>query len=178
MRFSSFSIFLIIFHEKKLILEKICRHLTSQNIDFKCTLHPPTLTSEESAKTRGDKLEEGAKAILYKIQDTFKIFVIAADRQIDPKKIKSFFKAQGMRVKKTRFATKEELFELTTLVPGSLPPFGKPIFELDLYLDPSLSKNEFISFNAGSLTDSIRMSFKDYLAFANATQFDFAKGEN
>jgi hypothetical protein len=30
-------------------------------------------------------------------------------------------------VRKTRFANREELWELTGLVPGSVPPFGRPI---------------------------------------------------
>ena len=79
----------------------------------------------------------------------------------------------GRRIKKSRFATHEELLELTGLVPGSVPPFGSPILPFELFVDPSLEAQERISFNAGSLTNSIQMSLKDYLLVAKAHIFEF-----
>jgi Ala-tRNA(Pro) deacylase len=78
-------------------------------------------------------------------------------------------------VRRTRFATREELLQLTSCVPGSVPPFGEPILPLELYLDSSIIENEKIAFNAGSLTDSIIMMVKDYLRLANPKKiFDFS----
>ena len=156
------------------IFESIKQMLNSAAVNYEHIHHEATPTSEDSARARGDALSSGAKAIVYKIQDEFCLFVFAADRKMNPKLIKTYFKDQGKRVKKTRFATSEELIELTGLVPGSVPPFGKPILDLDLYADPSLLDNEMISFNAGSLTDSIRMSLKDYMKVAAPIVFDFA----
>lgn len=137
--------------------------------------HEATPTSEDSARVRGDALSSGAKAIVYKVQDTYNLFVFAADRRMDPKMIKTYFKEKGHRVKKTRFAKPEELLTLTGLVPGSVPPFGRPILALDLYVDPSLQENEYISFNAGSLTDSIRVKFSDYQRVAEPMIFNFTQ---
>jgi prolyl-tRNA editing enzyme YbaK/EbsC (Cys-tRNA(Pro) deacylase) len=78
--------------------------------------------------------------------------------------------------KRVRFATADELRELTGLVPGSLPPFGEPILPLDLFADSSLGvRYDRIAFNAGSLTDSIVMSAADWEAVAKSIRFDFAK---
>jgi len=151
------------------ILEQIKTLLDNHNIEYKELHHDPTYTSEESAKARGETMTTGAKAIVYKIQDEFYLFVLAADRRLDPKKIKTLFNGMGMRVKKTRFASKEELLEQTGLVPGSVPPYGKPILPYDLYIDESLYQNEVISYNAGSLTDSITMSLDDYKKVSNGT---------
>ncbi len=60
----------------------------------------------------------------------------------------------------------DELKELTGLVPGSVPPFGRPILPFDLYLDEALRTNDRIAFNAGSLTDSIILGMSDYLRIA------------
>ena len=77
--------------------------------------------------------------------------------------------------KRIRFATKEELHELTGLVPGCVPPFGEPILHLELYVDHSVLQNEKIAFNAASLTDSIIMQTEDYLKIARPTGvFDFS----
>jgi len=52
------------------------------------------------------------------------------------------------------------------LVPGSVPPFGRPILPFDLYLDEAIRRNERIAFNDGSLTDSIILPMVDYLRIA------------
>ena len=71
--------------------------------------------------------------------------------------------------KKSRFASKEELMELTTLVPGSVPPFGHPILPLSLFVDPLLvEQNDIISFNAGMLTRSVVMPSESYRRIVNA----------
>lgn len=155
------------------VFNEICGLLEQNNISFVHIVHEPTPTSEDSARIRGDQLSQGAKAILYKIQDEYALFVFAADRRLDTKKIKAYFKNKGKRVKKTRFASPEELMAMTGLMPGSVPPFGRPILDFDLYVDPSLLANSEISFNAGSLTDSIRMRLEEYVKVANAVVFDF-----
>lgn len=152
---------------------KIILHLKNNKIAFTHLVHSPTYTSAQSALSRGDKLESGAKAILYKIEKEYYLFVLAAHKKLDTKKIKTHFKTQEKKAKNTRFATEQELFELTGLVSGAVPPFGKPILNFELFVDPSLLKNTEISFNAGSLTNSITIQLKDYLKIATPTIFEF-----
>jgi len=156
------------------VFNKIKSLLVEQGVAFEEKEHEATLTSEDSARIRGDKLSAGAKAILYKVQDSFYLFVLAANEKMDTKKIKQYFKDKGMKAKKTRFATREELKEMTGLVPGSVPPFGRPILDFDLFVDPSLLSNETISFNAGSLTNSLKMGLEDYMNVSGAVVFNFS----
>ena len=90
-------------------------------------------------------------------------------RKLDSAAVKRQFSAR-----KTRFATPEELANLTGLVPGSVPPFGQPVLPFPLYVDPSVFANERIAFNAGSLTDSIVMQVSDYRRLAGPEVFVFA----
>ena len=79
-------------------------------------------------------------------------------------------------VKKLRFATPQELLELTGLIPGSVPPFGGPILPFELFADLSVgAAHGRVAFNAGSLTHSIVMSTADWLAVARPDGFAFAK---
>ena len=142
--------------------------LDSHGIGYREVHHEPTRTSEESAKARGEDISIGGKAILMKVDNAFMLFVISASKKIDSQKIKKHFNA-----KKLRFANTEELLQLTGLVPGSIPPFGKPILPFDLYVDTSIKQNKHIAFNAGLLTDSIIMQTKDYFGIALANVFDF-----
>lgn len=152
------------------LFETICSHLTERNIPFRTVHHEPTFTSEESAQARGEDVKIGGKAILMKIDNDFKLFVLSAALKIDSKKLKEQFNAKSIR-----FATKEELHSLTGLVPGSVPPFGKPILDFDLYLDVSVLQNEKIAFNAGSLTDSVIMKTADYLTVAHGSHIHFSQ---
>ena len=151
------------------MFETICAFLNERNIPFRTVHHEPTFTTEESAKARGEDVRIGGKAILMKIDDDFKLFVLSAAFKIDSKKIKEHFKAKSIR-----FATKEELHSLAGLVPGSVPPFGEPILDFELFIDRSVLQNEMIAFNAGSLTDSIIMKITDYLTVAHAHQIYFS----
>lgn len=152
------------------LFETLSAFLRDRNISFRTVHHQPTFTSEESAHARGEEVKTGGKAIVMKIDDSFKLFVVSAALKIDSKKLKEFFHAKSIR-----FATKEELHSLTGLVPGSVPPFGKPILDLELYIDSSIQQNEKIAFNAGSLTDSIIMTTNDYLSVANGHVINFSQ---
>lgn len=149
---------------------RILAYLADQAVPFRTLHHEATLTSEASARARGEPLAIGAKAIVLKVGDAFHLFVLSAACKLDAKKIKRFFK-----VKKVRFATPAELAARTGLVPGAVPPFGPPILDLDLYLDPSVTANDRVAFNAGSLTDSILLATPHYLKVAGATLLDFAR---
>ena len=140
---------------------RIRTYLEGLGIPFRETHHEPTTTSEASARARGDRLEIGGKAILLKIDNDFRLFVLSAARRVDSTAIRRQFQAR-----KTRFASPEELFGLTGLVPGSVPPFGPPILPFELFVDPSILANEEIAFNAGSLEVSMTLALPDYLRAA------------
>jgi prolyl-tRNA editing enzyme YbaK/EbsC (Cys-tRNA(Pro) deacylase) len=147
------------------ILPAIRRLLTEAGISFREVHHEPTRTSEESAKARGEELRIGGKALLMKGDDLLRLFVLPADRKLDSGAIRREF---GW--KKMRFATPDELLELTGLVPGCVPPFGPPILPFELCLDQAATQNPRIAFNAGSLTDSIILAMSDYLAIAKPSR--------
>lgn len=154
------------------ILQAIRELLQRESIPFREVHHAPTFTSEESAKARGEPLSVGGKAILMKVDADFRLFVLSAALKVDSSAIKRRFQA-----KKLRFATADELVQLTGLVPGSVPPFGQPILPFELFAHSSLLAQEKIAFNAGSLTDSIVMPMSDYLRIAKPQVFPFAKAE-
>jgi Ala-tRNA(Pro) deacylase len=150
------------------VLQSIRDMLDTEGIAYRLIHHEPTRTSEDSARVRGESLRIGGKAILMKTDGTFRLFVISAELRIDSRAIKKHLNLSSLR-----FATGEELNELTGLVPGSVPPFGRPILPFDLLCDPSVFDNEKIAFNAGSLTDSIIMPAADYRRVAQPVVFPF-----
>lgn len=152
------------------VLEHLRAWLAEHNVPVREVHHEPTRTSEESARVRGEELRVGGKAIVLKVDDVFALFVFSAARRLDSGAVR---KALGAR--RTRFATPEELAEMTGLVPGAVPPFGRPILPFDLYIDPSIPENDRIAFNAGSLTDSMILPMADYVRVAGGRAMAFTK---
>jgi Ala-tRNA(Pro) deacylase len=154
------------------VLDAIRAFLNAADVPFVEKQHQPTFTSEESARARGESLSIGAKALLVKTDDCFRLLVLPADRKLDSQAVKRHFGA-----KKLRFADAAELLELTGLVPGSVPPFGNPILPLELWADPAIGENDKIAFNAGSLSTSIVMASADYRRVAGAQWLAMAQGK-
>ena len=153
------------------ILEKIRYQLNAADIAYREVKHQPARTSEESAAARGEALNIGAKALLLRTDNVFRLFVLPANRKLDSTAIRRYF---GIR--KTRFATVEELDKLTGLVPGAVPPFGEPILPFELYADEAIGvETDKVAFNAGLLTHSIIMAASDWADIARPERFRFAK---
>ncbi|HEX7375657.1 MAG TPA: YbaK/EbsC family protein [Pirellulales bacterium] len=153
------------------VLITIRQLLAERGVAFREKVHPPTYTSAEAAAARGEALEVGAKALLLKTDEMFRLFVMPANRRLESAAIK-----RELRLKKIRFASAEELYELTGLVPGSVPPFGSPILPFDLYADDFVGVTSGrVAFNAGSLTNSIIMSAADWDTVARPKRFSFAR---
>jgi Ala-tRNA(Pro) deacylase len=152
-------------------LVRLRRLLDEEHVEYRVVEHPPTRTSEESAAARGEPLDVGAKALLLKTDDVFRLFVLCADLQLDSGAVRKF-----LNVKKTRFAAADELLALTNLVPGSVPPFGEPILPFELYADEQIGvRHDRVAFNAGSLTTSIIMPAAEWQRVAKPQHFAFAK---
>jgi prolyl-tRNA editing enzyme YbaK/EbsC (Cys-tRNA(Pro) deacylase) len=156
------------------VLESIRAFLDDNGVDYREAHHPPTRTSQEAADARGEPMEIGGKAIVAKVDRDFRVFVFSAARLLSSRLIRHHLGA-----KRFRFASTEELKQLTGLVPGCIPPFGRPILPLDLYVDTSILANDRIAFNAGSLTDSIVMDRGRYIELARPEEiFDFSKARD
>jgi len=152
------------------ILDHIRTLLRESSIPHREIVHAPTPTSEDSARARGEPLSVGAKALLLRTGDTFRLFVIPADRRLDSAAVKQHF-----GVKKLRFATAEELSSLTGLVPGAVPPFGEPVLPFPMVADPEVGREHGrIAFNAGSLTHSVIMATADWERLARPVRIPCA----
>jgi len=130
--------------------------LDSEGVEYGVTHHEPVTTSEAAAAVRGVDLNTGAKAMVVKGKDGFALAVLAADRKVDWKLLAPFVG------KSPRFATAEELQELTGLSKGAVPPFGR-LFGLRTIYDESLRDVDRVNFNAGSHTDSVSMRREDMI---------------
>jgi prolyl-tRNA editing enzyme YbaK/EbsC (Cys-tRNA(Pro) deacylase) len=147
------------------VASKIKELLDQNSFWYETFEHEPVRTSEQAAALRtGYELHQGAKAIILRIRETgvgkkFLMLVIPGDRKFDQKKLKSQFPISDIR-----FATEEEVGQVTGgVLPGGVPPFGN-LFGLEVIADRSLLLNEKIIFNAGDRSFSVAMMSVDYVS--------------
>lgn len=139
------------------VFEKLAAMLRDQDAAFDVLEHEPVFTSEEAAQIRGTSLSSGAKALICKAGESFLLFVLPANLRLASKQVR---KQLGLR--SLRFASREEVLELTGLKPGSIPPFGS-LFDLKTNCDELLRNEPVINFNAGDHSISMSMSFEDFV---------------
>jgi len=154
------------------VFERVEILLRQHEIDFRVLRHTPVYTSEEAAQVRGTALASGAKALICKGEQGFVMFVVPADRKLDSHAVR---RVKGWR--KLRFATREEVLDLTGLAPGSIPPFGS-LFGLKTFCDERLADNEIINFNAGDHAISMSMAYLDFVRAENPELGTFAQSQD
>src|SRR4030042_1466650 len=137
--------------------EKLKSFLDENKISYEYKEHEEVRTSEEAAKARGEDIKIGAKAMILKADDKFIMLVLSAAKKIDSKKVKEILGAKSLR-----FATPEEVTQLTGCIPGGVPPFAN-IFGLELLVDRTIQINKFMAFNAGERTKYLKLKTTDYL---------------
>jgi Ala-tRNA(Pro) deacylase len=140
------------------VRSRLLTRLQEAGVPFTQREHAAVRTSEEAAAVRGAPLHSGAKALVLKGGDRFLLAVLPADRALDSRALRAVV---GSR--RIRFASRDELLELTGLTPGAVPPFGS-LFGLETVCDPGLADNRQINFNAGSHSHSVQMSYADWAA--------------
>jgi len=138
------------------MVEVVRKLLDDNKLKYEFFEHEATVTSEDAAKVRGTKAEEGAKALVLRGKKTGRnvMVVLPGNKKINMKKIAE------LEGEKFSFETPERLKEKHGLEVGGVPPFGN-LLGLETYFDKSVQDEEYASFNCGSKFKSIRMKSED-----------------
>jgi len=149
-------------------VEKRIKHiLINFKIEFEETEHEAVYTSQQAAQARGHSEEAGIKSMIFKTKEEKFILVLnPGNKDVDTKKI------ARMENTKSLFLAKPNEVEKVAGIPiGSVPPFGHNT-KLKTYLNEELLKCEYLYFNPGSHTRTIKIKSKDLLKIlGNPTSF-------
>lgn len=159
-----------IFFGAENIRNEILRLLKENEMSFRHLTHEPTPTSEDSARVRGTKLEEGVKALVLRGKDTKKNyqFNIPSNAKLD-------MKAVAEKVKeKCEFENPDIILERFGIQVGGIPPFGS-LLNLETFFDESILNHQKVAFNCGMQTESIVMNAKDLIVLVKPEMGRFAK---
>ncbi len=152
------------------IRNEIIHQLHHRKIDFDHRVHEATPTSEDSARVRQIKMEEGIKALILRGKGTKKNYQINI-----PAHLKVDMKAVADAVgEKCEFEDPAVIQERYGLQIGGVPPFGN-LLNIDNYFDERITQQERAAFNCGLLTESIIMKSKDLVALVDPKMGLFGK---
>ena len=130
--------------------------LNENKVCYEILHHPEAVTAQRIAQAEHVKGRHHAKVVMVKSGEQHVMTVLPADHQIDLKKI-------GKAIGKAASLAKEQDFK--ALFPdcavGAMPPFGN-LYGLPTYVDKRLTEEDYIVFEAGTHTDAIKMSYRDY----------------
>jgi Ala-tRNA(Pro) deacylase len=138
-------------------VETLKKYLDSNHIKYVSMKHSLAYTAQEIAASAHIHGKELAKTVVVKIKGKMAMAVLPANNRIDMNRLKEAVGARDVSL-----ADEAEFQErFPGCAPGAMPPFGN-LYDMEVFADPLLAEDEEIVFNAGSHTELIRMSFKDY----------------
>lgn len=152
------------------VTDRLIAYLAAEGADFQVMTHEAVTTSEEAARVRGTAPEQGAKALLCKADDRIVLLVLPGNRRMNSRAFKQAFGVGNLRM-----VSREELYDLTGLEVGAVPPFGN-LLGFPTYVDEALLTLPRIAFNAGSRTTSVIMATADYTRLVEPAIASFAAG--
>jgi len=96
--------------------------------------------------------------------------VLPADRQLDLRKL------EGITQGRTALQSEGEFAPLfPDCAVGAMAPFGN-VYGLPTYVDRHLAEEDYIVFEAGSYTEAIKLSYRDYERVVKPQVADLAIG--
>lgn len=138
-------------------IQKLKDFLDTNDIRWVSIKHSPAFTAQEIAASAHIPGQEVAKTVMVKIDGELAMAVLPATKMLNLSLLK-----EAAGAKKVEIATEAEFKDrFPQSEVGAMPPFGV-LYDMKTYVAESLTVDEEIAFNAGSHTELIRVSYRDY----------------
>ncbi len=130
--------------------------LQEANIEYSVVEHEPVYTNPAMAQALNVTESETVKSLVLMTKEKkMVVLVLPGDKKVDWKKA-----AAGIGTKKVSFAKPEQVLEKVGCEVGCVPPFGQ-LTQLPIYMDPELTKKDYVYFNPGKHDKSYKIKAWD-----------------
>jgi len=138
-------------------VKKLKEFLDANKIKYVSIKHSPAYTAQQIAASAHVRGKDLAKTVMVKLDGKVAMVVLPASYRVDFDLLR-----QVSGAAKVDLATESEFKGMfPECEPGAMPPFGN-LYGMDVYVGKILSEDEDIAFNAGSHTELIKLSYKDF----------------
>jgi Ala-tRNA(Pro) deacylase len=140
-----------------MVLQKLRDFLDQNQVKYVTISHSPAFTAQEIAAAAHVPGKEIAKTVMVKTDGEIMMVVLPGSMRVDLNRLLDATGAQEVELAyESEF---RNLFPDCEL--GSMPPFGN-LFGLRTFVAEELTEDEEIAFNAGSITELIRLGYSDF----------------
>ena len=142
--------------------EKIIGMLEDTKVSYEIVEHEPVYTNPAMAEALNVTESETVKSLVLKTKEgKMIVLVLPGNKKVDWKQA-----AAGAKTKKVSFAKPEEVNQTVGCEVGCVPPFGH-MTEIPIYMDPDLTKKNFVYFNPGVHDKSFKIKAWDLKKLCN-----------
>ncbi len=136
---------------------KLREFLDNNHVKYVTIAHSPAYTASEIAQSAHIPGKEMAKTVIVKIGGKMAMAVLPASYRVDLGRLKEATGSNDIDI-----ATEQDFKEaFPGCEVGAMPPFGH-LYGMEVFTAASLAEDENIAFNAGSHTELVQMSYKDF----------------
>jgi len=143
--------------------------LKNNGVEYRIVKHPLAFTAQEEAALSHVPGREWAKTVVCLADGEPIQAVLPAHLAIDVERLRALAGCRSVRL--------AEESEFESLYPGcergAMPPFG-PLFGQRVFVDQVLTKDEEITFNAGTHTDAVRLRYDVFAELTHPVVGEFA----
>lgn len=152
-----------------MIINKLKEYLDKEGVKYVAMNHPPAYTAQEIAHLVHVPGKEMAKTVMISIEGKTAMAVLPASYNIN------FSHLCGELNTNNIYLESEEEFRQSfpDCELGAMPPFGN-LYDMKVIVAKSLAEDEEIVFNAGTHTDLIKMSYKDFARLVSPDEIAFS----
>ncbi|MHC4383910.1 MAG: aminoacyl-tRNA deacylase [Planctomycetota bacterium] len=152
--------------------QKLKKFLDKNKIKYVAISHSPTYTAQEIAASAHVPGQEMAKTVIIKVNGKMAMAVLPAPHKVDFKILKEALGAKSVEL--VELATEQEFADsFPECEPGAMPPFGN-LYDMDVFVAKKLTEDEEIAFNAGTHTELVKLSYKDFEKLVKPKVLTFA----
>jgi Ala-tRNA(Pro) deacylase len=138
-------------------VRKLKEFLDREKIKYVSIIHSTAYTAQEVAASAHITGRELAKTIIVELDGQMAMAVLPANRKIVLQDLREVTGSDQVK-----FACEEEFKkQFPDCETGAMPPFGN-LYGMDVYVAEALTQNDQIAFNAGSHTEVIKLTYKDF----------------
>jgi Ala-tRNA(Pro) deacylase len=131
--------------------------LDGQNIKYTIITHSVAYTAQGIAALTHIPGQELAKTVIVNMDDALAMAVLPASSQVDLAALRAATGAKGVTLAREA----DFMHRFPGCETGAMPPFGN-LYNMNVFVDESLTKDKEIAFNAGSHRELMRLAYEDF----------------
>lgn len=150
-------------------VKTLTKFLDDNKVKYVTIRHSIAYTAQQIAESAHIPGDEMAKTVMVKLDDRMAMAVLRGTDKVDLDLLRG---AAG--VKHAELATEVQFqgsFPGVEL--GAMPPFGN-LYDMPVYVDEALAKDERIAFNAGTHSELIQLDYADFERLVKPTVANFS----